>query len=308
MDFDGASQQLTDMTLSNGDNDASLYSVVDIGGATSKNTSTLTIGSNSAISAANGSCVILPYSDINAALINNGIISATPGNILSIEPEITFTNNGLLSVQSSAIISMQETTWTNAAGATMSVGNNGTLTLFNAGANSGTIRLSGGTINAVDGVNVGDGTLGGSGTINGSVTLTSDPSQLAFQIGGKSQGSTYDSLTVNGNLTLAGDLDVAFSNSFQSSITGGEQFILVTVGSSDAISGSFLNVSNGSRLETTDGYGSFLVSYGSGQFTDEIVLSSFEATVPEPASSCILIAGSALLLARRRGLQPMIEK
>lgn len=66
--------------------------------------------------------------------------------------------------------------------------------------------------------------------------------------------------------------------------------------------GSFLNVANGQRLETSDGSGSFVVNYGTGAYADGVYLTDFEAgTVPEPGSMCLLgISGAGLLIRRRR--------
>jgi hypothetical protein len=106
---------------------------------------------------------------------------------------------------------------------------------------------------------------------------------------------------------LGGDLDISFTNGFQTAITPSETFDILTVavgqneyGVPYSLSGSFLNVANGGRLETLDGWGSFQVNYGSGAYANEIVLSDFEPPVPEPTFGCALIAGSSLLLARRR--------
>jgi hypothetical protein len=66
------------------------------------------------------------------------------------------------------------------------------------------------------------------------------------------------------------------------------------------MSGSFLNVVNGQRLNTTDGSGSFLVDYGTGAYATEIVLTDFQANVPEPASLILLAIAIPTLLTRQR--------
>jgi len=68
------------------------------------------------------------------------------------------------------------------------------------------------------------------------------------------------------------------------------------------MSGSFLNVASGGRLETADGSGSFEVDYGgSGPYANEIVLSNFETgSVPEPFGiTSLLLAGVAVLPLRQ---------
>jgi len=298
--FDGPSQQINNLEISNGAGE-SLPVLIYAGGPTSIGATTLTIASNSTISSADGQMRIVPYANSGDSVVNNGTMIAT-GNILSIagigNPNMTFTNNGLINVVANGEFLMEETAWTNSSTGTISVGKNAFMTVYSSGTNSGAIKLSGGTIYALSGLNVGEGALSGSGTINGALTLDSDPSNLAFNIGGTAMGTGYDSLTVNGNVNLGGDLEISFVNGFQNLVTFSEQFEVLTTGSNDVISGSFLNVLNGGRLETTDGYGSFLVNYDVGQ-ANEIVLSDFEATVPEPASSAILCISFIALAGRR---------
>jgi hypothetical protein len=66
------------------------------------------------------------------------------------------------------------------------------------------------------------------------------------------------------------------------------------------MSGEFLNVADGGRLETSDGAGSFLVNYGDGLYANEVVLSDFEPTVPEPTGLGAMGLGLLGLIRRRR--------
>jgi hypothetical protein len=128
-------------------------------------------------------------------------------------------------------------------------------------------RLSGGTITSAQPLNFQQGTLAGSGIINANVSL-SDHMTLAFQLGGTSAGSSmdsYDQLNVNGAFTLAGTLALAFKSSFESLITNSDKFVLLT--STSGLTGSFTNIASGSRLDTTDGYGSFIVNYNTPHLT-----------------------------------------
>ena len=122
-------------------------------------------------------------------------------------------------------------------------------------------RLSGGAITSAQPLNFQRGTLAGSGTINADVIL-SDHMTLDFRLGGSGAGSStnsYDQLNVNGAFTLAGTLALAFKSNFESLITNSDKFVLLT--STSGLTGLFSNIASGSRLDTTDGYGSFIVTY-----------------------------------------------
>jgi hypothetical protein len=217
---------------------------------------------------------------MSGAITNNGSISMTDGGVTTIDTiSGSFTNNGSITIENETLTS--------------------TATSF---VNTGTITLgSAAVFNPGTTLNVGDGTLAGgttsfsigNATINANVTLASDPSTLQFNI---QNATTYDSMTINGNLSLAGNLKI-FLNGFVP--TNAETFTLVQLGMGGTLSGSFLNVANGGRLYSSDGGGSFEVLYSStGPDADEIVLSNF--LVPEPMS-CTLLAGVAAMgLMRRR--------
>jgi fibronectin-binding autotransporter adhesin len=135
-------------------------------------------------------------------------------------------------------------------------------------------------------------------TLNGGLTLLA-PAFTDFVIGGVTQGSQYDYLVVNGNLSLGGNLQVSFINGFDTTVANGMTFDLI---SSTSLSSTFLNAPNGSRLTTADGLGSFIVNYGAGSNfgVNDVVLSSFQP-VPEPATWVLLVSGAGLLgLALRR--------
>ena len=216
-----------------------------------------------------------------ATLVNNGTVTASgTGTTRSLAG--TTTNNGTLSATNDGFLYVSSSNFTD----------NGNL-----------LVSSGGTLYFQHGLTLGDGTLGGSGLIWANpIVVSNDPTQLVFNIGGTTQGVTYDSLTMHGNVTLGGDLDVALTNGFRTSITPSEQFIVMSLvpGYGYTMSGSFLNVVNGQRLNTTDGSGSFLVDYGTGAYATEIVLTDFQANVPEPASLILLAIAIPTLLTRQR--------
>ena len=111
--------------------------------------------------------------------------------------------------------------------------------------------------------------------MTGAVSLLAT-SKLTFQLGGLTQGNQYGFLNVNGSVALNGNLVVSFVNSFQA--TSKDNF---TVLSSTALSGAFTNVASGTRLATTDGSGTFLVTYNG----NTVVLSDFESGKPAAPSS-----------------------
>jgi hypothetical protein len=241
---------------------------------------TLALTNNGTIKAdAPGTAFLLTLSNDHSS--NAGTIIATNGALLTLDNSAggTFNNAGTLDATSGATITLL----------------GGSLI------NTGTIALHNGTINDAVGLAIGTGTLTGSGTINGNLTLDSDPSTLAFNIGGETQGGNYDSLTINGTTILAGDLQLTLMNSFLPLTT--DIFTVLQVGADDTLTGSFLNVPDGGRLETTDGTGSFQVLYGSSDFPNEIVLEDFQpspASIPEPASIAIIATPLTLLLRRKR--------
>ena len=170
--------------------------------------------------------------------------------------------------------------------------------------NDGTLSIDGGTLSLRQGVsffslgtpgtfNVGEGTLSGSGTIDCNVVLDPDPSTLAFVL---RSDSDFDSLAIDGNMSLAGNLEISLADGFEP--WSGDIFAVLTVGSGDTLSGAFADVASGGRLDTMDGSGSFLVDYGPGQYANEIVLSDFES-VPEPAALGIAVVSGIGLMARR---------
>jgi hypothetical protein len=162
--------------------------------------------------------------------------------------------------------------------------NSGTLA-FNGGftQTAGTTQLNGGNITASNALNIQGGLLTGSGTITagitnggtlrpalggalnvtGNVSLLSS-SNLSFQLGGLTQGTQYSFLNVNGTVALSGNLVLSFANGFENSVTGSNTFTLMN---STGLTGSFTNIASGSRLDTSDGFGSFLVTYNGTSLT-----------------------------------------
>lgn len=224
----------------------------------------------------------------------------------------TFTNAGTYSKTSSATTHVS-VPFTNSGNITVSAGS---LRFSNSFVqNAGIILVSAGAVARFDqGLNFAAGTLHGGGTVIadvtnsgfispgntlGTLTVTGNltllaGSQLSFDIGGKTQGTTYDFLSVSGNATFGGTLAIAFTTGTLQSILPTDTFTLL---SASSINGAFANVASGSRLMTNFGQGSFVVNYSGSSLT----LSSFEP-VPEPSTWALLIGGgvSIAILARRR--------
>lgn len=101
------------------------------------------------------------------------------------------------------------------------------------------------------------GSSAGKLTISGSLTLQPS-SVLNLELGGYGQGSQYDFIPVSSAAVFGGNLVVSIINGFQSTVTNGASFTVLTA---SLISGAFNNVASGSRLITADGFGDLLVTY-----------------------------------------------
>jgi hypothetical protein len=246
---------------------------------------------NGTVSASNASQVVLePYD-----WTNTGVMEATSNSLLSVTTIIgAGTNSGLISADNASLTIGGEYggTWENDG--TIVAQNVSSITFTSAGTNTGTVLLLGGSsLTAPQGFDVGEGTFEGNGTVIGSVTFDSDPSHYLVSIGGTGQGVNYDFTTVEGSVSLGGDLEILFANGFQDSITAEDVFTIME----GTISGSFENVIDG-RVETADDYGSFLVQLLAGpDDTEELELSDFEVT-PEPGGIGFLCLAACAL--RRR--------
>ncbi len=154
--------------------------------------------------------------------------------------------------------------------------------------NGGSVQLNNGTL-ASEGIEINGGSLSGYGVVgdivsNGliapaggslnffqnTLTLQSD-SVLAYELSGTVPGVSFGYMINVSTATLGGVLQITLSDDFQSTIQPSDTFTLV---SAQAITGHFTNVSNGGRLTTSDGSGSFVVNYSGSA----LVLSNFLPT------------------------------
>jgi autotransporter-associated beta strand protein len=181
----------------------------------------------------------------------------------------------------------------------------GTLTLSGVNTYSGGTTVKGGTllIENTSGSGTGTGsvnvnnsaTLGGSGTIGGPVNVN-DSATLApgdtlgilntgpltfasganynVAIGGASAGQ-YDQDNVTGTVSLSGTLHVSLVNGFTPSI--GQQFVLIEHDGTDAVSGTFAGLPEGSQVSV--GGLAFTISYHGGDGND-VVLTRVNSEIP----------------------------
>ena len=240
---------------------------------------------------------VLPFNTATLAL-QNGAIFNNNGNFLATNNSAFFTH----SIGAAGTFNNLGTFVRNGATGTFTVGNgvtfnnsgtvdarSGTLA-FSGGytQSAGTLDLNGGNVSSSSALQLNGGLLTGFGTIsaaiqnnamlrpalaagglvvNGNVTLLG-ASQLVFQLGGLTQGSQYGFLNVNGTVALGGQLVLSFVSGFQNTVTNSDTFTLMAT---NGLSGAFTNIASGSRLNTSDGFGSFLVTYSG----TNLVLSDF---------------------------------
>ena len=241
--------------------------------------------------ASDQSLTIDPANTANAFINEaSGIVRASDGGILILSGNGggDFTNAGTISAATGGSIQL---TGALTSSGTVDIGNY-FLAISGSGLytqTDGTFKLAGGTVTSSSALNFAGGlvdaqgtisaaitnsanlqpALGGNGLIvNGAVSLLS-ASKLTFQLGGLTQGSQYGFLNVNGTVSLGGQLVLSFVNGFVAA-QGNSFTVLASTG---PLSGRFANVASGTRLDTSDGSGSFVVSYAG----NSIILSDFLA-------------------------------
>ncbi len=93
--------------------------------------------------------------------------------------------------------------------------------------------------------------------VGGTLTLQSSATTLV-DLGGTGQGSTYDSITATGAVTLAGALQLSFLNGFENEIVNSYSFTLI---SGASVSGTFAGLPNDSRITLPNELGSVKITY-----------------------------------------------
>ncbi|MBK8859018.1 MAG: hypothetical protein IPN11_15460 [Opitutaceae bacterium] len=222
------------------------------------------------------------YGSIATLTTNQGTLRLLDGNVFS--TTVAFTNSGTLTVGAGSSFAT-----------TSSFANAGTLDLIGnfsaSGGLTNTGSLSGGgafTGSLTSGGTLAPGNSPGLLTITGNLTLLST-SELIMELGGLTEGVSYDSIEVGGALTFGGDLVVNLIDGF--SPTTGTSFNLFDATS---LGGTFASVSlptltAGLTWDTT-------ALYSSG------ALSVTGTAVPEPSTYAMLTGLVALAMVTwRRG-------
>lgn len=259
------------------------------GGTIADNNSTVLLGNpniaNNIITITGGTIGTNGNGVVKGQIVNlNGEITNT-GNFEAINTFVNatkLTNNGTIAVKASntALRFALNSTLITGSGAIV-LSNGGTMEcqvaqdvvndVTHTVKGAGSINGSGGDSGQNPGTFINNGTVApGNGigqlTVNCSFTQGNTGS-LEFEIGGTTAGTGFDQLILNGKATFAGKLHVSLLNGFFPS--PGDSFKIIQ--GSRPISGAFLNVGSGERLNTIDGTGSFIVTYNG----NDVVLSSF---------------------------------
>ena len=286
---------------------------------------------NATFTVAAGATLLGGSGTINASVVNNGTVGSVYQTLTINSP--TFTNNGVLAANNNANVTVSGgTNFTNyyagtqtLAGGTYSVTDTGNGATLDCGGrnvlvNKATVTLNGANarFDALNGLTTNEGTwsllalkqfttssgLTNPGTIvldagttlhvSGNFTAGS-AATLSVAIGGTSTQGTQSPgvLQVGGTAAVGGILALSFPPG-AALPGGGDSLVIVSAGS--PISGSFANAANGSRLATSDGQGSFLVSYGPDSAAPtQVVLSRFllpGQAAPELPSVSFVVPGS----------------
>jgi T5SS/PEP-CTERM-associated repeat protein len=280
-------------------------------GYQSDNNSALVTGGGSVWSIERGGDLSVGFSSSgNSLVISNGGLVGSAVTYIG----ISGTNNSVVVSGNGSVLGNSfglRVGWQGGSNNSLVVNNGGTVEAASISvAPNNLVTLSGGNIVGNDVVISNNAVLKGTGTIYANLTLAGtlapgspagaitnfgnltlrSSAVLDFELGGTLQGIENDFIRVNGGVaTLDGVLRVSFINGFETNALNSETFTLLMADST--LSGSFTNAISGSRLTTTGGEGSFLVSYSG----NNLVLSNYEA-VPEPSTFALAGLGAVVLL------------
>ncbi len=263
---------------------------------------------NATLTVAAGATLVGGSGVVDASIVNNGTVGSAYQNLDINSP--VFTNNGTLSAVNNASVNVSgSTNLTNfdagsgtLGGGTYAVADtgNGASLNFNGRSvkiNAATVTLSGGNANfdALNALSTNAGTLAllnlkqlntsvaltNTGTINldagttlhvGGDFTSVTSSKLAVTLGGtqSSGAGSPGVLQADSTATVGGTLTLSFA---AGAALPANTDTLTIVSAGSPVQGSFGNVPSGARLATTDGKGSFRVSYGAA--ASAVILSDF---------------------------------
>ena len=152
---------------------------------------------------------------------------------------------------------------------------------------SGTGTISGGVTNSGA---IAPGTSAGRIDISGSLVLSNN-AELRIELGGSTPGTQFDFLNVTGAATLGGALSISLINNFQSTMTNGASFTLLTAGT--PLAGAFTNVASGGTLTTTDGRARFTVLYAGA---NSLRLTNLVIVPSGPRIGNVVLSGSNVII------------
>lgn len=219
-----------------------------------------------------------------SSVINQGLISADISGQTLLLNVPNFTNQGILEAKNGAVLSMPAALAgltvgkVRLAGGFLQVNSSVTGPDFSIGAAArlegfGEVRFNNAVTDSLSLAGALDPSSGAGGLIIKGDLIPAATATLAFDVAGSAQGTGYDFVSEAGNtpLNLAGStLKVTLGRGYRP--TNAQTFTLLS--SSQAITGAFGNVASGARLTTSDGYGSFVVTYTGSS----VVLGGFQLT------------------------------
>jgi len=227
---------------------------------------------------------------------------------------ITNTSGGTFTFSNAGTFSKSTTSSTHVSVPFSNTGNllvtAGTLRFSNAFTQNGGIVFvnTGATLKFDQGLTIGGGTVHGSGTIvadisnsaflspgnligtltvQGNLTLLGT-SQLLFDLSTPTQGTGYDFLNVTGTVSLGGTFNISMAGAgATNAFSAGDSLTLIN---SSGLTGTFLNLPDGTRIFAAHGIGSFVINYTS----NGVVLNQF-VPVPEPSTWALMFSGLGVL-------------
>ncbi|MGI9456906.1 MAG: PEP-CTERM sorting domain-containing protein, partial [Aeoliella sp.] len=215
-----------------------------------------------------------PFNTVNIAengiLVLNGNIANNPGNVF----HGTFVNRGTLGIDGPG------SSWTLGNGGSLELRNDGSAPdvqgdlILNQGVISGDGRFVASVENQLNGrIEPGFGEETGRLEWEDANLTLQTGSTVAFDIGGRAIAATYDRIDAQSVVINGGLLELGLINGFLPNAA--DVFRILNASSLDGV---FDNISNGERLTTTDGLGSFLVNYGASSTfaSHQVVLSDFQ--------------------------------